>query len=87
MRSTIAACHAKGHAHAQQMHGALMRRNLEKDKDYVCKKNLPRLGWDLRGPMDSAIVAMWATESNPAVRNTPASNGSAHIDHLDTWKE
>ena len=33
------------------------------------------------------IVAMWATESNPAVRNTPASNGSAHIDHLDTWKE
>ena len=35
MRNTIAACHAKGHAHAQQMHGALMRRNLEKDKDYV----------------------------------------------------
>ena len=43
MRSTIAACHAKGHAHAQQMHGALMRRNLEKDKRLRLQEKLAKI--------------------------------------------
>ena len=43
MRNTIAACHAKGHAHAQQMHGALMRRNLEKDKRLRLQEKLAKI--------------------------------------------